>query len=171
MRKINYRDVRSSPPRVTRLSELENDLSMATPDEVRQMLADMTVVTSVNGSTGAVSLHIPTQVQSDWSATSGMGVILNKPILKRSEVYRGVTDASGNYSVTYSTPYESVPHVQPALQAGTSSQVVRITSSTVNGFTVQVTNRASTTLLAIEVLLASTTPVNGASVSVLVAER
>ena len=37
-------------------------------------------VTSVNGQTGAVSLSIPAaQVQSDWNASSGMGVILNKP--------------------------------------------------------------------------------------------
>lgn len=39
-------------------------------------------VTSVNGQTGAVTLTIPAaQVQSDWNATSGMGVILNKPTI------------------------------------------------------------------------------------------
>lgn len=39
-------------------------------------------VTSVNGSTGAVTLTIPdAQVQSDWNATTGMGVILNKPTI------------------------------------------------------------------------------------------
>lgn len=39
-------------------------------------------VTSVNGMTGAVSLSIPAaQVQSDWNATTGMGVILNKPTI------------------------------------------------------------------------------------------
>ena len=39
-------------------------------------------VTSVNGQTGEVNLTIPAaQVQSDWNATSGMGVILNKPNL------------------------------------------------------------------------------------------
>lgn len=37
-------------------------------------------VSSVNGQTGVVELTIPAaQVQSDWNATSGMGVILNKP--------------------------------------------------------------------------------------------
>lgn len=39
-------------------------------------------VTSVNGNTGAVTLTIPdAQVQSDWNATTGMGVILNKPTI------------------------------------------------------------------------------------------
>lgn len=39
-------------------------------------------VTSVNGQTGDVTLTIPAaQVQSDWNATSGMGVILNKPTI------------------------------------------------------------------------------------------
>lgn len=39
-------------------------------------------VSSVNGQTGVVELTIPAaQVQSDWNATSGMGVILNKPTI------------------------------------------------------------------------------------------
>lgn len=162
-------------------------------------------VTSVNGQTGNVTLSLfsgnyadltnkpvipAAQVQSNWTATTGLGVILNKPTiptalsqltndtsfitassLKRQETFLGVTNASGNYTVTYTTPYSSVPDVQPQLQAGTPSQVVRITSSTTTGFTVQVTNRASVTLLAVEVLLAATTPVTGASVSVLVTAR
>lgn len=132
------------------------------------------------------------QVQSNWTATSGMGAILNKPtlstvatsgsyndltnkptipVVKRVETYAGSTDGSGNYTVTYSTPFSTVPDVQPQIQSGTPSQVVRITSSTTTGFTVQVTNRASVSLLGIEVLLASTTPVSGSSVGVLVTAR
>lgn len=93
------------------------------------------------------------------------------PTVRRLETFNGTTDASGNFTVTYSTPYPAVPDVQPQLTAGTASQVVRITSNTVNGFTVNVTNRASVTLLAIEVLLAA--PFTGvvAAVSVLVTAR
>lgn len=90
---------------------------------------------------------------------------------KRIETFLGTTDGSGNYTVTYSPSYSVTPDVQPQLQAGTPSQVVRITSSTNTGFTVTVTNRASVTLLGIEVLLAATTPVSGASVGVLVTAR
>lgn len=114
------------------------------------------------------------QVNSDWNSTSGLSQILNKPaipVVRRSETFNGVTNASGNYSVVYTTPYASVPDVQPQLTAGTPSQVVRITSSTVSGFTVNVTNRASVTLLATEILLAATTPVSAAAVSVLVTAR
>ena len=114
------------------------------------------------------------QIQSDWNATSGLGVILNKPTIptvRKVETFNGVTNASGNYTVTYATPYATVPDVQPQLTAGTPCQVVRITASTTTGFTVQVTNRGSVTLLAIEILLAATTLVSAAAVSVLVTAR
>lgn len=90
---------------------------------------------------------------------------------KRIETYLGTTDGSGNYTVTYGTAFSSTPDVQPQLQSGTTSQLVRITSTSTTGFTVQVTNRASVTLLGIEVLLAATTAVSGASVGVLVTQR
>ena len=95
----------------------------------------------------------------------------NIPTVRRMETFSGVTNGSGNYTITYSTPYPTVPHVAPQLTAGTASQVARITASSVNGFTVSVTNRASVTLLAVEVLLASTTSVVGAAVSVAVLAR
>jgi hypothetical protein len=93
------------------------------------------------------------------------------PTVRRMETFSGVTDASGNFTVTYSSPFPLAPHVSPQLISATPSQVVRITSSTVNGFTVNVTNRASVTLLALEVLLAATTPVVGAAVSVTILAR
>lgn len=118
---------------------------------------------------------IPTaQVQSDWNATSGMSFILNKPtipVVRRMETFSGVTDASGNFTVTYATAYPAIPHVNPQLTAGTPSQVVRVVASTATGFTVNATNRSSVTLLAVEVLLAATTPVVGAAVSVSVLAR
>lgn len=93
------------------------------------------------------------------------------PTVKRIETYTGTTDGSGNFTVTYSPAFSVTPDVQPQLQAGTASQVVRITSSTSTGFTVQVTNRSSATVLGIELLLASTTPVSGSSLGVLVVQR
>lgn len=151
MKKTNYRDIRSTPPRVGKLSELENDLDLVRPEDITRTINETALVTSVNGLTGDVNLNIPTE--------------------KRIETYLGVTDSSGNYKVTYQTPYTTVPDIQPQLQSGTSSQVVRITSNTVDGFIVNVTDRPSTTLLAVEVQLASTTPVRDASISVLVTAR
>lgn len=114
------------------------------------------------------------QVQSDWNATSGVSLILNKPTIptvRRVETFSGVTDSSGNFTVTYSTAYPAAPHVNPQIIAGTPSQVVRVTASSTTGFTVNATNRATVTLLATEVLLAATTPVVGASISVSVLAR
>lgn len=113
------------------------------------------------------------QIQSDWTQgnSSSADFVKNKPTIPNIKTYLGTTDGSGNYSVTYSPSYIAIPDVQPQLQNGTPTQVVRLTVSTTAGFTVQVTNRASTTLLGIEVLLATTTPVSGASVSVLVTSR
>lgn len=105
-------------------------------------------------------------------ATSGKYTDLtNKPTIKRQETYLGNTNASGNYTVVYPTPYATTPDVQPQLQNGTPSQVVRITATSTTGFTVQVTNRASATVLGIELLLAATTVVASSPVSVLVTER
>lgn len=57
-------------------------------------------VTSVNGQTGAVNLTIPAaQVQSDWNATSGMGVILNKPTIPAATTVTN-TLASGTLIAT-----------------------------------------------------------------------
>lgn len=176
MSKRRYRDLTGRPPNITRMSQLENDMGVMTREEMISM------VQSVNY----------TQTNSDWNSNSGVSQILNKPtlasvavsgsyndlshkpdipIVKRVETYTGVTNASGNFSVTYPTPFPVIPDVQPQLTAGTPSQVVRIVANTINGFTVNVTNRASVTLLAVEVLLAATTPVVGAAVSVLVTAR
>lgn len=167
----------------TKLSELINDpgFLLSAP------------VISVNGQTGAVALALFSGAYADLtgkpalfsgvyadltgkpSLFSGSYLDLTDkptiPIVRRSETYSGVTDASGNFSVVYSTPFPAVPHVTPVIIGGTPSQVARVTASTTSGCTINVTNRASVTLLAIEVLLAATTPVAGAAVSVSVLAR
>lgn len=120
---------------------------------------------------GAISLTTTGTGAATYNSTTGVLNVPTPSTAKRIETYTGTTDGSGNYTVTYGTAFSTVPDVQPQLQAGTTSQVVRITSSTTTGFTVNVTNRASVTLLSIEVLLAATTPVSGASVGVLVTSR
>lgn len=93
------------------------------------------------------------------------------PTVRRVETFLGTTNGSGNYTVVYGTAFPTTPDVQPALQAGTVSQTVRITASSTTGFTVQVTQRNSVNILGSDVLLATTSVVSGASVSVLVTAR
>lgn len=93
------------------------------------------------------------------------------PTVRRVETYLGTTNASGNYTVVYSQAFPTTPDVQPQTQAGVANQSMLITASTTTGFTVQVVLRSSVNILGSDVLLASVTPVNGASVSVLVTAR
>lgn len=93
------------------------------------------------------------------------------PTVRRVETFLGTTDASGNYTIVYSTAFPTVPDVQPVIQAGTVDQSVRVTSSSTTGFTVQVTQRNSVNILGSDVLLSTTSVVNGASVSILVTAR
>lgn len=106
--------------------------------------------------------------------TNDYNDLLNKPsnaTLRRIETYLGTTNASGNYTVVYATPFTQVPDIQPQIQNGNYNQFIKITSSTTTGFTVSVGLRSSVTIGGIEVLLAATTVVNGASIGVLVTQR
>lgn len=128
-----------------------------------------------NASSGvAAILNKPTipaaQVQSDWNATTGLGVILNKPTIptqKRIETYTGTTNASGQITVTYATAFPSAPNVQPPPPTA-ANQVWTVVSNTVSGFTLQLNQRNTVTLLSVEVLLGATVPVSGAAAQVLV---
>lgn len=85
---------------------------------------------------------------------------------KRTETYTGTTDGSGNYSVSYGTAFSATPDVQPQLQAGSNTQLIKITSSSASGFTVNVQNRSD-----VIGLLPTYAAVSGASVGVLVTSR
>lgn len=43
MREVNYRNVRSTPPRLTKLSQLENDLNILTTEEVDRRLEELEI--------------------------------------------------------------------------------------------------------------------------------
>lgn len=78
-----------------------------------------------------------TQVNSDWSATSGVAQILNKPAK-----YSGTTNGSGVYSVTYGTAYSSKPHVVFSVEGGTNKDTSILTSTTTTGFSILVERRS-----------------------------
>lgn len=91
---------------------------------------------------------------------------------KRLERYVGITNASGEYTVTYSTSYGSVPNVQPVIRnQSNDKQFCMLTSSTTSGFTVKVVQRNSLNVVGIGIVLLETvTNVNGSSIDVIVTE-
>lgn len=97
----------------------------------------------------------------------GNGALATLPVARRIETYSGTTNASGQITVTYGTAYPAVPAVQPPAPAA-ANQVWTTVSSTTTGFTLQLNQRNTVTLLSIEVLLGATVPVNGAAATVLV---
>lgn len=134
---------------------------------------------SYNSSTGVITNSAPDQTV----AIIGTGNItvtgsypsftVSSPVVKRQETYTGTTNASGNYVVTFSTPYSVAPNIQVniANQGSSTNQFVKVVSASTTGFTVNVFQRNSVTLLSVEVLLAATVNVSGATVDVLVTEK
>lgn len=108
------------------------------------------------------------QIQSDWTqASSGsLDFIKNKPTLKKQETFSGTTNASGNYTVTFGASYSVAPNIQANIIGGSNTNLIKITSVSTTGFTVNVVNRTD-----VVGLLPSYANVNGASVDVICTEK
>lgn len=94
--------------------------------------------------------------------TANPAQILNKPDVKRIDTYIGTTDANGLFTVVYGTAFAAIPSVQPEPPTNSNYTWVKV-SSTVNGFSLRLVQRASLTVLSLEVLAAAVTNVVGAS--------
>lgn len=82
------------------------------------------------------------------------------------------SDGSGNVSATYSPAFASTPNVHLELLSTNNRNAVRLTASSATGFTAVVEQRGQTllSLLGLDILLASVTPVSGATVYATVTE-
>lgn len=89
---------------------------------------------------------------------------------KRIETYTGTTDANGLITVTYPTPFSAVPNVQPG-PVPSSDMTWSMVSSTINGFSIRLVQRAVLTVVAVQVLAGTVTNVAGSAAQVLVVER
>lgn len=121
-------------------------------------------LTGPQGPSGATGATGP---KGDTGATGETGPQGTPGITRRIETYTRTTNAAGQVVVTYPTAYPVVPVVQlpaPALP----NQVWTTVSSTTTGFTMQLNQRNTVTLLAVEVLLGATVPVNGTTATFLV---
>lgn len=85
--------------------------------------------------------------------------------IKKVETFAGTTNSSGNYTISFGTAYAATPNIQANLIGGTNTNLIKITSVSTTGFTVNVVNRTD-----VVGLLPSYANVNGASVQALITE-
>jgi len=91
---------------------------------------------------------------------------------KRLLLFSGTTDSSGNYTVTFSPAFSVAPNVQASItNQSATNQMIRVSSVSTTGCTINVFQRSAVTLLSIEVLLAATTNVSGAAIDLLITEK
>lgn len=127
----------------------------------------LTGATGPQGLTGANGAQGIQGIQGPTGATGPQGP---SGISKRLETYTGTTSATGQIVVVYPAAFSQVPNVQPPPPA-LPSQVWTLVSSTPTGFTLQLNQRNTVTLLSVEVLLGATVPVVGSAAQVVVIER
>lgn len=96
------------------------------------------LLTAINQAAVQSIVGMPSaQVNSDWSASSGVAQILNKPVK-----YTGSTNGSGVYAVTYGSAYSTKPHLVFSIEGGTNKDTSVLTSTSTTGFSVIVERRS-----------------------------
>lgn len=141
-------------------------------DGVTQAALNATLGSYATSSALASGLSTKLNAPSGTTAqyVRGDGSLATLPASRRIDTYQSTTDASGLITVVYATPFSSVPSVQPPAPAA-ANQVWTMVSSTANGFSLRLSQRASVQLLGVEVLLAATTNVAGAPAQIVVVDR
>lgn len=124
------------------------------------------------GGTSTLTIGTVTTLSPGTSATAAIAsgkLNLGIPGSKRIDTYTGTTDANGLFTVTYPTPFATVPSVQPEPPLVANQVWVKVTS-TVNGFSLRLTQRNVVSLLGVEVLLGATVNATAAPARVTVIE-
>lgn len=92
-----------------------------------------------------------------------------QPVIPRMETYAGTSDGSGNWTVTFPTPFPSTPHINPVLFPTTDTETqCLLTSVSPSGFTCKVFVRNLLTVLGINLLSFAVSPVIGATIKAFV---
>lgn len=91
---------------------------------------------------------------------------------KRLELYSGTTNASGVYTVTFSSAFGAAPNIQASMTNQSAvNQYLRISAVSTTGFTINVFSRSTLTVLGIDLLSSAVTNVNAVPVDVSVTEK
>ena len=107
----------------------------------------------------------PLVIQPTMNTGPGRWVRTKQTAPQRQEAYTGTTDGSGNYTVTFATPFPATPNIQANIIGGTNTQSSKITAVSATGFTVNVVNRTD-----VVGLLPSYSVVSGVSIHVLITQ-
>ena len=136
---------------------------------VPSMLTGVTASTGISVSNGSVITNISPDKTVTLSGVNGPTVTSSYPSFtvttKRVDKYTGVTDSSGNYTLTFAQAFAAEPDLQPTWKNSADNQNLRANWSA-SGFTI--TARAINSLLG---LVPTYSSVPGATISVLVSER
>lgn len=155
----------------TNLSSFSNGPGYITSADVKsiQVLTGLTK----SSSSGADTLSItPTGVAAGTYGAVTVNVRGQVTAGKRLELFSGTTNGSGVYSASFSAAFSVAPNIQASItNQSTTNQFIRVSSVSTTAFTINVFQRSAVTILGIEVLLAATTNVSGATVDVLVTEK
>lgn len=123
------------------------------------------------GITDAVTGAALTSALGNYTTTAALTALLaakaDASAVKRIDTYTGTTDANGLLTITYTSAFATVPSVQPEPPTASNQVWTKVTSTT-TGCSLRLVQRAAVTVLGLEVLLAGTTNVAGASARVVV---
>lgn len=120
------------------------------------------------GTNGANGTNATTTATATTS-TNGLMSFADKVKLngiKKQETFSGTTNASGQYTVTFTASYPAAPNIQANIINAADNQNIRITSITTTGFTVLVRNRGD-----VIGLLPTWNNASGMAVDVLITEK
>lgn len=135
-----------------------------------QNLAPIPYRWSISSTAPADGVHVirPTSISV---GQPGRWIVQVTGTISRIEVVDGITDPSGNITVTWATPFTTIPHLSPVIQGGTANQFLAVSSNTLSGFTLNVKQRNSINLLGFDVLLSATVNISGVAVKILATEK
>lgn len=108
------------------------------------------------------TVHDSTEAMKVWATET----------FSQSISYSGTTNSSGEYTITFPTPYSIEPNIQISIpNQSVTNYFTRVSSVSTTGCTIHVYQRSTVTILGAEVLLATTTNVSGINVDVLVTQK
>lgn len=148
------------------LSNADNTSDLSKPISTATQIALNTKLSvEVDGSI-TNELQTISKVGDNLTISNGNTIALGIPVVKRQESYSGTTNASGQYTVVFSSSYSVTPNIQANIIGAPDNQNIRITSIGTTGFTVTVRNRVD-----VVGLLPTWNNVNGALVDVLITQK